>query len=150
MDRITQQLANYPVIGLDTSIFIYHFEAHPRYQCLTSLILEGVENGKWAAVTSMITLMVLTVRPWQLEREDITRKYEALLSHFPHLDMVEIDRYVTSLAAQLRARYSLRSPDAIQAAACLTHGGKAWVTNDRKFTVLKPLIDVILLEDYLQ
>jgi predicted nucleic acid-binding protein len=148
MERILRQLTGYPVIGLDTSIFIYHFEAHPRYQPLTIPILNGVEKGKWRAVTSMITLMELTVRPWQLGREDIARKYEALLIHFPHLEVVEIDRDIARLAAQLRAKHNLRPPDALQAAACLARSGSALVTNDRKLSVLQPLMDVIVLEDF--
>jgi len=149
MERIIRKLTGYPVIGLDTSIFIYHFEAHPRYQSLTLPILNGVEKGKWQAVTSMITIMELTVRPWQLGREDVARKYEALIFHFPHLELIDINRDIARLAAQLRAKYNLPSPDALQTAACLVRGGNALVTNDRKLGVLQPLIDVIVLDDFL-
>jgi predicted nucleic acid-binding protein len=68
--------------------------------------------------------MKLTVQPWQLGREDIARKYETLLIHFPHLEIVETDRGVARLAAQLRIKYNLCPPDALQAAACLAHPGK--------------------------
>jgi predicted nucleic acid-binding protein len=149
MDRIVRKLAAHPVVGLDTSIFIYHFEAHPRYQPLSAAILDGVERGKWRAVTSAITLMELTVQPWRLGREDVARKYEALLAHFPHLQVVDIDRSTARLAAQLRAKYSLRPPDALQAAACLAHGASAWGTNDRRLVALQPIVDVVVLDDYL-
>jgi|Deesub1362B_J571_1020462.scaffolds.fasta_scaffold25711_2 hypothetical protein len=35
MERLRDRLTGHAVIALDTSIFIYHLEAHPRYQPLT-------------------------------------------------------------------------------------------------------------------
>lgn len=148
MESLTQRLTTNAIIGLDTSIFIYHFENHPRYQPLTGYILDHVEKGNWNAVTSTITLMELTVRAWQLDREDIARKYETLLVHFPNLKVVDIDRSVARMAAQLRGWFNIRPPDAMQIAACLTYGGKSWITNDRKLCSLQPIVDVIVLDDY--
>jgi hypothetical protein len=47
-------------------VFIYHLEQHPHYFPLTHELLAGVEAGRWTACTSVVTLMELTVRPWQL------------------------------------------------------------------------------------
>jgi predicted nucleic acid-binding protein len=63
MGEIGDRIATHPVIGLDASVFIYHLESHPRYRSLASEVLTGVQAGRWAAVTSVITLMELTVRP---------------------------------------------------------------------------------------
>ena len=88
--------------------FIYHFEANPRYLPLTQELLMGVQAGQWAAVTSVVTLMELTVRPWQLDRPNVAREYEALLVHFPHLTLVEVTRDIARRAAQLRAHHQAR------------------------------------------
>jgi hypothetical protein len=32
MERLGERLTQHAVIGLDTSIFIYHLQAHPRYK----------------------------------------------------------------------------------------------------------------------
>ena len=147
--RLTASLQAHEIIGLDTSIFIYHFEAHPRYLPLTTLALSGVAQGDQQGVTSVITLMELTVRPHQLGRPAVAQHYEALLSHFPNLLLADVDRSVARRAAALRARYRVRPADALQVAASLVHHATAFLTNDRGLARLNPLLDVILLDDFL-
>jgi predicted nucleic acid-binding protein len=149
MGVVFERLKHFSRIGLDTSVFIYHYEEHPKYSIFTGEILSGVEHGHWEGITSVISLMELVVRPLQLKREDISRKYEALLIHFPHLKVVDIDRDVSRRAAQLRAAYRIRPPDALQLAASILHDAKAFVTNDRRLTRLQHEIDVVLLDDFL-
>jgi predicted nucleic acid-binding protein len=147
VERLVERLTNHQVIGLDTSVFIYHFEAHPRYQALTRVLLDAVQAGRPAAVTSTVTVMELTVRPWQLGRPAVAREYEALLVHFPHLMLADVTRAVARRAAQLRARYRIRPADALQVASGLCHVATAFVTNDRQLARLAPELDVIVLDD---
>jgi predicted nucleic acid-binding protein len=150
MDEFSKRLANAKVIGLDTSIFIYFLDPNPRYAPLAQIIIKGIEEGKWQGVTSTITLMEITVRPWQLGREMVARVYEAILVHFPNLSIVDIDRNVARTAAQLRARYNVSPPDALQVAASVSFGAKAFLTNDKRLSRLQELIDVIVLDDFLE
>lgn len=147
MGSISDRLADHTVIGLDTSIFIYHVEAHPRYWPLTQEVLNGVQAGRWNAITSTVTVMELTVRPWQLGRLAVAREYEALLVHFPNLMLVDVTRDVARRAAQLRARYRLRPADALQVATALLLDATAWVTNDHNLARLDPTLDVVILDD---
>jgi len=110
--------------------------------------LAGMENGKWAGVTSAITLMEINVRPWQLEREEAARKYETVLVNFPNLTILDIDRDVARLASQLRARYNVRPPDALQVAASLQAGAKAFLTNDKRLSILQTIIEILILDDF--
>lgn len=142
-----QRLAGHTVIGLDTSVFIYHLEAHPRYLPLTQDLLTGVQDGRWNAVTSTITLMELTVRPWQLDRPAVAREYEVLLIHYPHLTLADVTREVARRAAQLRAHYRLRPADALQIATALVHDATAFVSNDHTLLRLSSILDVILLDE---
>jgi hypothetical protein len=48
-------------------------------------------------ITSTITLLEISVRPLSLNREDIARKYEALLVNFPNLDVVDIDAILSAM-----------------------------------------------------
>jgi predicted nucleic acid-binding protein len=148
VEQFRQQLDGHAIVGLDTSVFIYHLEAHPRYQPLTQELLAGVQAGRQTAVTSVITVMELTVRPWRLGRSAVAREYEALLFHFPNLVLADVTRAVARRAAQLRARYSVRPADALQAATALLDGATAFVTNDRKLARLAPELDVLVLESY--
>ena len=150
MDKFNKRLANAKVIGLDTSIFIYFLEPNPRYAPLAQITINGIEEGKWQGVTSTITLMEITVRPWQLGREMVAREYEAILVHFPNLSIVDVDRNVARTAAQLRARYNVSPPDALQVAASVSFGAKAFLTNDKRLSRLQELTDVIVLDDFLE
>ena len=147
MEHLNEQLAGHTTIGLDTSIFIYHFEAHPRYLPLTRDLLSGVETGQWNAITCTVTIMELTVHPWRLNRPDVARAYEALLIHFPHLLLADVTRDVARRAAQLRARHRIRPADALQVAAALIHGATAFVTNDRALARLSSVLAVVILDD---
>jgi predicted nucleic acid-binding protein len=144
---LPQRLKSYACIGLDTPIFIYHLEANPAYLPVTQAIFSRVASGQQQAVTSVITPMELNVRPLQLGREDIARKYEALLVNYPHLQIVDIDRAIVRQAARLRVSHRLRPADALQVAAALLHGAQVFITNDRQLTRLQPLIEVIILDD---
>ena len=150
MDEFSKRLAKAKVIGLDTSIFIYFLENNERYGPLAQVTINGIEKGKWQGVTSTITLMEITVRPWKLGRESAAREYEALLVHFPNLSIVDIDRNVARTAAQLRAKYNVAPPDALQVAVSLSFGAKAFLTNDKRLSRLQELIDVLVLDDFLE
>ncbi len=150
MDEFSKRLAKAKVIGLDTSIFIYFLEDNARYGPLAQITINGIEKGKWQGVTSTITLMEITVRPWQLGQETAAREYEAILVHFPNLSIVDIDRNVARTAAQLRAKYNVAPPDALQVAASLSYGAKAFLTNDKRLSRLQELIDVLVLDDFVE
>jgi len=148
VDGLSEQLRSHERVGLDTSVFIYHVEAHEKYVPLTREVLRAVEGGRPLAVTSVVTLMELTVRPWRERRPGAAREYEALLVHFPHLLLVDVTRDVARRAAQLRARYDVRPADALQAATALVHGATAFVTNDERLSRLVPVIDIVMLNDF--
>jgi len=150
VDEFSKRLAKAKVIGLDTPIFIYFLENNERYGPLIQLTLNGIEKGKWQGVTSTITLMEITVRPWQLGRESAAREYEAVLVHFPNLSVVDVDRNVARAAAQLRAKYNVSPPDALQVAASLSFGAKAFLTNDKRLSRLQELIDILVLDDFME
>ena len=150
MGRISERLASHAAIGMDTSVFIYYqVEAHPRYLPLTQEVLAGVQAGRWRAVTSVVSIMELTVRPWQLNRPAVAREYELLLSHFPNLTLADVTRDVARRAAQLRAHYRVRPADALQRATALLYGASGFVTNDRGLLRLGPLLEIVVLDDEL-
>lgn len=148
MADLTDVLSGHARLGLDTAVFIYHLEQNPRYCALTHALLSGVEAGRWTACTSVVTLMELTVRPWQLEQPEVAARYEAALAHFPNLSLVDVTREVARQGAQLRAAFRLRPADALQAATALVSGATLWVTNDRDLARLSPVLDVLLLEEF--
>ena len=150
MANLQQRLAAHQLIGLDTTIFIYHFEANQKYLPLTQSILKFVESGQSQGVISTLVVMELTVHPWRINRGDIARQYEALLINFPNLKLVDVTREVARQAAQLRARYNLRPADALQVGTAIISGATVWVSNDKPLKRLEPAIEVIILEDFVE
>lgn len=150
MEELNQRLARAKVIGLDTPVFIYFLENNLKYGSLAQIAFSGIEKGKLQGVTSTITIMEITVRPWQLGNEAVAREYEAALVHFPNLSVVDVDRNVARAAAQLRARYNVSPPDALQVATSLAYGAKAFLTNDKRLSKLQEVIDVIVLDDFVE
>jgi predicted nucleic acid-binding protein len=148
MGQLAERISHFTIVGLDTSIFIYHFEGNPAYLPLTHDLLSCIETGQVKGVTSTITLMEIIVKPLALKHIDVARKYEAMIVNFPNLDIVDLDRDVIRQAARLRAEYRLRPPDAVQIAASLLYGAGAFVSNDALIKRLQNEIEVILLDDF--
>jgi predicted nucleic acid-binding protein len=143
---MSELLGQHRVVALDTCVWICHLEGHPDYRGLTSEILTAVSAGKCTAAVSELTLMEMLVRPLQLEREDVVDEYEALLTHFPNVSLVAIRREILLKAAALRARYGLRTTDAIIVATGILQGATRIITNDRHWKRLEG-IDVVCLGD---
>ena len=148
MERLIRKLTKVGLVGIDTPIFIYHLEASKKYIALTQKSFFSMENGRWQGVTSTITLMEINVHPWRVGREDVARKYETLLMNFQNLEIVNIDRDVARIAAQLRARFDVRPPDALQVAASLVVGARGFLTHDHRLSGLRSLTEIIVLDDY--
>ena len=149
MGRLSERLGSISIVGLDTAIFIYHFEKHPIYYPLTQELFSGIEVGLRKGVTSTITLMEIIVKPLALGRQDVARKYEALLVNFPNLDIVDLDRNVIRQAARLRSEYRIRPPDALQASVSLLYGAEVFITNDGLLKRLQDKLEVIVLDDFI-
>lgn len=133
-------------ILIDTCVWIYHLEEHPELGPPAAQVIESLEEGRFRAVASELTLLELTVRPLQLGRQDVADDYEVLLDYFPHLELIPVSREILLDAAALRARQKLRTPDAIQLATGLRAGATLAVTNDRLWRSV-PLIETALLSD---
>ena len=144
---MSELIGQHRVVALDTCVWIYHLEGHPDYRGLATEILTAVGAGKCAAVVSELTLMELLVRPLQLEREEVADEYETLLTHFPNVSLVAIRRDILLKAAVVRARYGLRTPDAVIVATGILQGATRIISNDRHWKRLEG-IDVVCLSDF--
>jgi predicted nucleic acid-binding protein len=131
-------------IALDTSIFIYQLEANARYLALTDSVFSWVERTGHEAVTSTITMTELLVPSYRDNDEHRVDAFYGLLSTYPNLQWIAPDLEVADLAAKLRARYRLRTPDALQAATALRAQATGLVTNDPVFARIEGLETVVL------
>jgi predicted nucleic acid-binding protein len=149
MKALRDFLKNHSVIGLDTSIFIYHLEDHPRYSPLTEIIFSALENGINKGVTSYLTLMEILVKPKTEGLLQVARDYEYYLTTFPNLTFYEMGLDVARKASDVRSADRLKAPDAIQLATAILGGATAFLTNDKIFERVKG-VDILILEKLLK
>jgi predicted nucleic acid-binding protein len=109
-------------------------------------LIAALERGQFRGVASELTLLELTVRPLSRGRQDAADDYEILLTYFPNLDLAPITRDILMRAAALRARYRIRTPDAIQVATGIELGATLALTNDDAWRAL-PMIETVVLSD---
>ncbi len=125
-------------------VFIYHFEDHPEFSLITEKLFDAVEKGKYRAVTSFVSLIEILVKPKREGAAKAVADYRDLLLTFPNLEFVPIDLHVADIASSLRAKYAIRTPDAIQLATAITSGASAFITNDDKLTKIEEIKTVLL------
>jgi predicted nucleic acid-binding protein len=147
MSGIIETASQYRLIGIDTSIFIYHFEGRTELAHIASAVINELETGTLTGVTSIITVAELLVRPLQLRNSSIAAAYQATLESLPGLELAIVDRQVALRAARVRADHGLHVADAIHVATSLVHGATAFLTNDRRLRRINDL-DVLLLDDF--
>jgi predicted nucleic acid-binding protein len=104
---------------------------------------------KNTAVTSTVTMLEVLVHPHRDADEERVNSFYALLSTYPHLSWVDTSLEIADRAAQIRAKFNLRTPDAIQAATAIVSGAQGFVSNDRSFCRV-PDLDVLVLEDLVE
>ncbi len=149
MKRLQDFLKNYPIIGLDTPLFIYHLEDHPRYIPLTEIIFTSLEKGMNKGITSYLTLLEILTKPKTEGALQAARDYEYYLTTFPNLTFFDMGLDVARKASDIRAGVRIKAPDAIQIATAIIHGATAFLTNDRIFEKVKE-INVLTLDKFLK
>jgi predicted nucleic acid-binding protein len=145
--RLRALLRRHRRIALDTCVFIYQWEASPRYSPLTDCIFSSLEQSDSFAVTSTITMTELLVHPYR--NDDVVKVNElfGLLSTYPNLEWVAPHLEIAARAAEIRAQSALRTPDALQAATAIHSKATAFLTNDPIFRRIKHF-EACILDDF--
>ncbi|MBC7869204.1 MAG: PIN domain-containing protein [Chitinophagaceae bacterium] len=128
--KINQALENVKILGVDSSPLIYFIERSPRYIDLMRVIVKRIDEGTIEALTSVITLTEVLVQPIKFNNVTIEQSYRQILSGSRNFTLKAITYDIAEQAARLRAKYNLKTPDALQVAASLDGGCDAFLTND--------------------
>lgn len=146
---VAAYLRKHSRLALDTSVFIYFVQGHPRYHSLCVPLFDAIEKGRLTASTSTLSLLEVLVQPYRIKREDLVLRFYALLTTYPHLQWIDLSKDIADTAARMRAEYGLRTPDAIQAATAVSSGASGFICNDPVFKRVEE-IDCLLLDDWLK
>ncbi|MCX7992349.1 MAG: type II toxin-antitoxin system VapC family toxin [Fimbriimonadales bacterium] len=130
MSSLDVHLQGVRELGFDTAPFIYFVEQHPRYVDVVREIIRRIDEGQIRGYTSVVALTEVLTLPIRLRRSDLENEYRNFLLGSRYFRVIPITVDVAETAADLRARYNLRTPDALQLAAAIRRGCDAFLTND--------------------
>lgn len=135
---------------LDTAPIIYFIEAHSRYGAMMKDVVHLFQKEDVRAISSVLTLSEVLVKPVELGDEKRAKQFSEFLTQGKGLTLLEITDAMAEKAGRLRGKYpSLKTVDAVQIAAALQSGAKAFLTNDRRLKTVTE-IKVFVLEDYVE
>ena len=133
-------------IMLDTAPIIYFIEEQRDLGKIANQIITISIRNNINMITSVITLIEVLTHPLQLKRHAIVEKYKEILCDSRDLIMYPIDEIIAERAAELRAKYALKTPDALQIATCIEYDASLFVTNDVRLKKIDE-VAVLLLSD---
>lgn len=135
-------------VFLDTSLFIYLFEDHPRYAPSLVTVFDSIAKGKIQAMTSVISLAEVLTKPFEAKDVPLIKKYREIFLHLPHLTLIHIDDQMAVEAARIRSEYGFHLTDCLQLAAAKGGGATSFFTNDKQLTRFKDL-HILYLDQFI-
>lgn len=131
-------------IFLDTAPLIHFIEESSDYvQKLNELFLP---QNNCQFVTSVITLSEVLVMPLREKKPRLAEQYEDILIQAENFDIYEINIQIAKESAILRAKYTIKTPDAIQLATAKYCSVDYFLTNDLRLKSVKDLNIITLNE----
>lgn len=128
--KISTALKGVSRLGIETAPFIYFVERHPTYLPKVRDIFRQIDQGKFEGVSSMITLVEVLTQPLKMGNSTLEMEYRNILMRSRHFSLLPISVGIAERAAQLRAHYNLKTPDALQVFAAIDAQCDAFLTND--------------------
>jgi predicted nucleic acid-binding protein len=113
------------LIYLDACLLIYLVEKHQRWGKLVAKAMENATDARFSL--SPLTKCECLVGPLKQSDSGLQLTYQKVFERFLSLDIPEV---VYLNAAELRARFGLKTPDALHLACAQHHGCTALWTND--------------------
>ena len=145
--KIQDVLVGVARLGMDTDAIIYFVEADATHGHLLSSVFSRIDTGQITGITSTIALTETLVRPLRSKDTAQQQKIKSLLLNSRNMISVPVNDTIAEMAADLRARYNMRTPDALHAATAISSGCDAFLTNNgRDFRRVTELNVIILNE----
>ena len=133
-------------VYVDANAVIYRVERIEPYLTAAAPLWDGLDHGTVEVETSALTLLEVLVKPLRDGNAALVALLRAVLLGTAGLRCLPVSLGVLELAAELRARYGLKTPDAIHAATAQVQGSVLFVTNDAGFRRVPALPIAVLSE----
>ncbi len=116
-------------VSLDTNVFLAVKNKEPGYQ-FSKRIIDSVEDNQnqIEGIMSTIVLAEVLIGFYQNDENEKANRFssKALLNY----DIITVNHEVARKAAQIRAKYNIKLPDAIITASTIISGADLFITND--------------------
>jgi uncharacterized protein len=112
-------------VYLDSCIIIYWLEEHPQFSSAVRHAFETAGNRQFC-VSPLVELECLVV-PLRAANTPLIQRYE---NFFQQQIILDIEPLIYRLAADLRAQFRLKTPDALHLAIAHHYGCTEFWTND--------------------
>lgn len=132
-------LRRHKTIGLDSNLLIYFIEDRLDYQIVTQKIFESIEMGRNLGICSTLSLLEVLIQPYRKDDDAMVNEFYSLLTTYPHLSWIELSVEIADLGARLRAKYQIKTPDAILLATAIYSGASGSIGNDKSLKKVKEL-----------
>lgn len=136
-------------VFFDTAPVIYFVEEHPDFVEVVQVVVDKLIAGEIEAVISPVTFAECMVQPIQTKDIKLQEDFVYFLLAGEPIFRVDTDTEIGYQAAHLRAKYSLKLPDALQVATAIRSGCEALLTNDDQFRRVSEL-QVLMVEDFVE
>ena len=147
--KLRRAIEKHRIIGLDTAPVIYYIEDIAPYADLLDPVFTLLENHALRAVTSTVTFAEILTKPFADKNFSLADEIKFTLKSFSSLSVALIDEKLAEAAALIRARYTIRLPDALQVAAAIQGEATLLLTNDKRIKKVDA-VEVLVLSDFLQ
>jgi len=121
------------------------FGRTPQYLPIVEPLFNALDDGMLRAVASTVALLEVLVVPLRNGDTETAQAYRDILLNSDAMTLMPVSPEVAERAAQLRARYTVRTPDALHLATALHAGATHFITNDTRLPALDKL-QVITLD----
>ena len=135
-------------IMFDTAPIIYFIEEHKDFGKIVDEIFKTIKDDLgYHAFSSVMTITEVLTQPLRKSRRDLLEKYRKFLLNSSNFTIYSVDPVIAEKAAELRAEYGIKTPDAIQFAVAMENNGTLFVTNDTDLKRVRE-IEVLVLKEY--
>ena len=134
---------------LDTAPIIYYIEEDPIYAAISAEVLNITDkNHDCFLFSSVITLTEVLIAPMRKKNDEVVESYKNILLNSGDFMIYPVDSIIAEKAAELRAVYNIKTPDALQLAVGIENDATLFVTNDKELSKVKE-IEIFVLKDFL-
>lgn len=141
-----KNLAHANKIGLDVNIILYYLHKDKSFGRQSLRLLAAIKNK--IKVISTLVYTEAFVYLFAENNQPLIKAQSKIIETIPKVRIISPTKQICLLAAQLRAGYKLKTPDAIHLATAIDSGCDCFITNDDRLKKVAE-IKILTLRDLL-